>query len=253
MEFRRARSNVSGDSGRMVPARRSDSRHPADAANPLVSVCIVSYNHERYIRECLDSVVAQQTDFPFEVLIGDDRSGDGTMQIIAEFASRYPGLVRVIGHATRLGVTPNMMSVHNSASGEFVAHLDADDCMLPGKLQQQVDFLRAHPDHSVVAHDMEVIDERSTVVRAGFGAVSTAVSADLDYLVANGCYFAHSSNMYRRSAVRTRHRDRLTVDFYFHIEHALSGLIGCIDRPWVVTAGPRRESVRPRAPFRPRC
>lgn len=198
---------------------------------PLVSVCIVSYNQQAFIRDCLESVVGQETDFPFEVIVGDDCSGDGTRDIIYEFAASNHPRLRVISHPFRIGATPNMMAVHNSAVGEFIAHLDGDDLMLPGKLQEQADFLRTHADHALVAHDMEVIDRHSRIISPSFGGVGIPRSADLEFLVANGCYFAHSSKMHRRSAVRTTQCEKLTVDFYFHIEQALSGSIGYIDRP----------------------
>ena len=198
---------------------------------PLLSVCIISYNHERYLRECLQSVVTQITDFPFEVIIGDDCSTDGTVSIIDEFVSAHPGLITAFKHSRKVGGTENMLSVHNAAAGEFVAHLDGDDCMLPGKLQSQMDFMRRHPDHAFVAHDVEVVDPRSRVLRSSFGSGDVPESMGVGELVSRGCFFAHSSKVYRRSAARSRHRDRPTVDFFFHIEQALSGRVGFINRP----------------------
>ena len=124
-----------------------------------------------------------------------------------------------------------MLSVHNAASGEFVAHLDGDDVMLPGKLQVQVDFLRAHARHVIVAHDMEIIDENSAPVGPNFGIGREPPSADLSELVTRGCYFAHSSKMYRRNAASIRERDRETVDFLFHIDQARHGLVGYLNQP----------------------
>jgi len=199
--------------------------------NPTLSVCVIAFNHARYIGECLESIVSQEADFRFEVIVGDDCSTDGTVTIIDEYAARYPDIVRVIKHVRNVGGTDNMLSVHNAATGEFVAHMDGDDCMLPGKLQQQVDFLRAHMDHALVAHDVEIIDEHSNRIASTFGSVAVPETATLDYLVSRGCYFAHSSKVYRRTAARSTHRDRPTVDLFFHIEQALSGLVGYIDRP----------------------
>ena len=197
---------------------------------PLVSVCIITYNHSRYIRECLDSVLAQRTDFGFEIIVGDDCSSDGTGAILEEYAARHPGRIQLLLHVPKVGGTANLLSVHNAACGEFIAHLDGDDCMLPGKLQAQVDFLRAHPDHAFVAHDLQIIDQESKATGRRFGTGREPPSCDLNQLVAQGCFFAHSSKMHRRAAVRTRERDRETVDFYFHIEHARSGRAGYLDR-----------------------
>jgi glycosyltransferase involved in cell wall biosynthesis len=196
---------------------------------PLVSVCVITCNHERYIRECLDSILSQQTDFAIEIIVGDDCSSDNTADIVREYGAAHPGVIRAILHCPKVGGTQNLFSVHNEAIGEFVAHIDGDDRMLPGKLQRQADFLRAHTDHSFVVHDVQIIDQHSRVIAGTFGAVSVPASFDIDYLAAHGCFFTHSSKMYRRSAARTLHRDRPTVDMYFHLEHARSGSIGYID------------------------
>jgi glycosyltransferase involved in cell wall biosynthesis len=195
---------------------------------PLVSVCVITCNQERYIRECLDSIVSQRVDFPIEVIVGDDCSTDSTPAIIDEFLAAYPSVVRAIVHKSRVGATHNLLSAHSEAVGEFIAHVDGDDCMLPGKLQRQADFLRAHSDYAMVAHDTQLIDADSRVIARTFASTPVPESFDINYLVANGCVFTHSSKMYRRSAARTRHRERLTVDMYFHIEHARHGRIGYI-------------------------
>jgi glycosyltransferase involved in cell wall biosynthesis len=193
---------------------------------PSVSVCVITCNQERYVRECLNSIVTQRTDFPVELIIGDDCSTDNTPSIIAEFVAAHPGAVRTVMHRSRVGATRNMLSVHNEATGEFVAHIDGDDCMLPGKLQRQIDFLVSHPDHAMVAHDVQVIDGDSRVIAPTYVDAAVPESFDINYLVEHGCVFTHSAKMYRRSAARTRERDRFTVDMYFHIEHARSGRIG---------------------------
>lgn len=201
------------------------------SAAPLVSVCIITFNHERYIRECIESVLGQRTDFDFEIIAGDDASTDATVSIIEHIAAGSARRIRVIRHDPKVGGTANMLSVHNAASGEFVAHLDGDDVMLPGKLQVQVDFLRAHARHVIVAHDMEIIDENSAPVGPNFGIGGEPPSADLSELVTRGCYFAHSSKMYRRNAASIRERDRETVDFLFHIDQARHGLVGYLNQP----------------------
>ena len=65
---------------------------------PLVSVCCLAYNHAPYIRDCLEGFLMQQTDFPFEVLIHDDASTDGTADIIREYEAKYPEIIKPIYH-----------------------------------------------------------------------------------------------------------------------------------------------------------
>lgn len=198
---------------------------------PTVSVCVITYNQEKYVRECLQSIIDQETDFAFDVVVGDDCSTDGTSSIVREFAKKYPKLIRPILHAEKVGGTNNLFSAHLAARGDYIAHLDGDDRMLVGKLQAQVDFFREHPECAIVAHDMQIIDQNSRVSQESFSSIPIPHISSLSDLVSRGCFFAHSSKMYRRSAMITLAREQSTVDFYFHIEHAASGPIGYIDRP----------------------
>ncbi len=69
---------------------------------PLVSVCIITYNHAPYIAQCLDGVLMQQTSFPFEIVIGEDCSTDGTRTIVESYATKYPHIIRPVYHATNV-------------------------------------------------------------------------------------------------------------------------------------------------------
>lgn len=109
---------------------------------PKVSVCVVTYNQEKYIRQCLQSIVDQETDFDFEVIVGDDCSTDGTRAIVQEFAEKYPDIVIPIFHEKNIGGTQNYFSVHKLAKGEYVAHIDGDDWWLPNKLSYQVNIIK---------------------------------------------------------------------------------------------------------------
>ncbi len=106
-----------------------------------VSICVVTYNQEKYIAECLQSLVDQETDFKFEIVVSDDCSTDDTRKIISDFSERYPGMFRLFLHEENMGALKNFKFVHDQAAGEYVAHMDGDDYALPGKLQAQADLL----------------------------------------------------------------------------------------------------------------
>lgn len=114
--------------------------------SPKVSVCVVTYNQEMYIGECLQSLVDQEVDFEYEIIVGDDCSTDNTPRIINDYVHNYPHLVRAILHKKNIGASRNYAAVHESARGEYIAHLDGDDYALPGKLQSQSDFLDRNPE-----------------------------------------------------------------------------------------------------------
>ena len=122
-----------------------------------VSVLCTAYQHEPYIRDALESFVTQQTDFPFEVLVSDDASTDGTAAIIREYAEKYPEIVRPFllekNHYSQ-GINLYDAILFPAARGQYLAACEGDDCWLdPTKLQRQVDFLDAHPAYSACVHN----------------------------------------------------------------------------------------------------
>ncbi len=196
-----------------------------------MSVCIITFNHERFLRECLDSIFSQEVDFPFEVIIADDLSTDGTRAIAREFAAEFAGQVRLIFPDTKPGPVATFVSLHDAASGEYIAHIDGDDAMLPGRLQAQTEFLDSHPECVMVGHDVRVVSRTDgSVISESFIGRPIPEVTDLEFLLANGCFFAHSSKMYRRTANASWNRNEPVVDFYLHVAHALQGKVGYIDR-----------------------
>lgn len=194
---------------------------------PKLSITLVTFNHGSWLNECLASIVSQEANFAFEVLVGDDASTDAiTSSVVRKYAQAYPGIVVPIIRDKNIGGTQNYLDLVRRARGEYIAHIDGDDCMLPGKLQAQVDFLDAHPECSMVAHEVRVINDIGETISETFLTQEKPAIADINYLVMHGCYFAHSSKMYRRAALLSRERNRRTIDYFYHIEHASSGKIG---------------------------
>ena len=113
-----------------------------------LSVFVVTYNQEQYIRQCLDSIVMQKTNFEFEVIVGEDCSKDKTPDICDEYAAKYP-FGHVFHHKHNIGLLKNWEFVMNRCSGEYIALIEGDDYWIDEhKLQKQVDWLDAHPDYS---------------------------------------------------------------------------------------------------------
>jgi len=133
--------------------------------NPKVSVICVTYNHELYIREALDSILAQKTNFDFEVLVGEDCSKDGTRDILKEYEQKYPGIFRMYYRDENLGATRNEYDLLMDAKGDYIAALELDDLWTDiSKLQKQYDFLEAHDEFIGVSHDFEIIDKSGNVI-----------------------------------------------------------------------------------------
>ncbi len=119
----------------------------------MVSIRCITYNHEPYIRQCLDGFVMQKTNFRFEAIVHDDASTDGTADIIREYAEKYPDIIKPIFESE------NQYSKHDGSigrimdeacTGKYIAICEGDDYWIDSqKLQIQVDFMESHPDYSL--------------------------------------------------------------------------------------------------------
>jgi len=111
-----------------------------------------------FIAQALDSVLMQDVDFDYEIVVGEDCSTDQTRAIVLDYAQRYPGRVRPLLRERNLGMNRNFMETLLAVRGEFVALLDADDYWTsPLKLRRQIEFLRARPDCSICFHNALVV------------------------------------------------------------------------------------------------
>jgi glycosyltransferase involved in cell wall biosynthesis len=126
--------------------------------SPKVSIISVTYNHEAYIREALDGFIAQETNFPVEIIVADDASTDSTPTIIREYANQHPHLFRPILRSTNVGVNANTTEALSAARGEYLAMCDGDDYWTdPTKLSKQVAFLDRHPETAVCFHPVRTV------------------------------------------------------------------------------------------------
>lgn len=126
--------------------------------NPLVGVHMITYNHGPYIGEAIEGVLAQVTDFPFELVIGEDCSTDGTRETVFDYQRRYPNLVRVVTSDSNVGSIENARRTFGECAAKYVAFCEGDDYWTnPCKLQKQVDFLKRNPDCSWCFHPATVL------------------------------------------------------------------------------------------------
>ncbi len=127
--------------------------------HPLVSIRCLVYNHEPYLRQCLEGFVMQQTDFPFEAIVHDDASTDNSAAIIREYEEKYPHIIKPIyqtenQYSKRDGSIKRIMNAAMSPYAKYVAYCEGDDYWIdPLKLRKQVDFLESHPDYSMCFHN----------------------------------------------------------------------------------------------------
>ncbi len=134
----------------------------------MVSIRCLVYNHEPYLRQCLDGFVMQKTNFKFEAIVHDDASTDGSAAIIKEYAEKYPDIIKPIFE------TENQYSKHDGSlsrimnaamRGKYIAFCEGDDYWTdPLKLQKQVDAMEQHPECSICTHNVQIIRENGEII-----------------------------------------------------------------------------------------
>lgn len=128
--------------------------------NILVSVICTAYNHESYIRQCLDGFVMQKTNFSFEVLVHDDASTDRTADIIREYEAKYPDIIKPIyqnENQYSKGIAIYSKFIYPNVNGKYIAICEGDDYWIdPFKLQKQVDFLETNEEYGLVFTDIDI-------------------------------------------------------------------------------------------------
>jgi len=137
---------------------------------PLVSIITLVYNHAPFIRQCIESILMQKTTFPFELLIHDDASTDGSADIIREYEAHYPNILKPVyqkENQRSQGKSILTKHVYPKIKGKYVAMCDGDDYWIdPLKLQKQVDFLESHLDYSICGGQYyDLVDEKNEIFK----------------------------------------------------------------------------------------
>jgi glycosyltransferase involved in cell wall biosynthesis len=134
---------------------------------------MITYNHEAYIREAIESALRQHTNFNYEIIIGEDCSTDNTRDIVFQYAKIYPDTITVITSKRNVGATQNSIRTFKACQGKYIAFLNGDDYFFsPHKLQKQVDFLESHPDCGIVHSDYNEYAQKTNklITRAHYRA-----------------------------------------------------------------------------------
>ncbi len=197
----------------------------------LVSICVVTYNQEKYIIQCLESLMNQNVNFEYEILVGDDCSIDSTTELIKDFTRKSTRPIQHIVRNSNVGGVLNAVDLYKKAKGRYIAHIDGDDLATPNKLQLQVNALEENPQCSMCTHDMFFIENEKHLSRT-FKKVKTG-EYDIIYLLSRFPFFAHSSKMFRNDSTDDFWKNVYpeTFDFEYHVFHAKKGNIYHIDQP----------------------
>ena len=126
----------------------------------LVSISCITHNHEKFITQAIESFLMQETNFEFEIVIGDDCSTDRTKEIILSYVDKFPGKIRFINRLKNIGSAPNFMQTIKECNGKYIALCEGDDYWTdPLKLQKQVDFLEENSEYVLTSTQYEIIND----------------------------------------------------------------------------------------------
>jgi glycosyltransferase involved in cell wall biosynthesis len=197
--------------------------------SPKVSVAIPSYNQKEFLREAIESVLGQGYD-NLEIVVSDDASTDGTQEMLREYDKKHPGKFRMIFQKKNLGITGNNNSAFFGCSGKYLAWLDGDDMMLPGKIKKQVALMESNPNCVVCCHNIEVFDSESNKLLKYYydPKLPFPIEGRFEKIIQYGGFIGRPSQMFRRSACpKYGFETRLSraPDWLFLIETGMKGEI----------------------------
>ncbi|MEO8066925.1 MAG: glycosyltransferase [Flavobacteriales bacterium] len=209
------------------------------ADGELLKVFMITYNHEAFVSEAVESVMMQRTDLPVLLVIGEDKSTDGTRAIVQELAGRYPDRIKLILHETNLGASRTGFDVWEECLKEssYVAIIEGDDLWIdPLKLQKQVDVLRANGEVSMCFHNawnQQPDGSRSDYVRAWLGKEKVDHRFTTADIIACNCIPTVSICLRNTPQLKLleRLKDRPFLDYTINIVLAEQGPLAYIDEP----------------------
>jgi glycosyltransferase involved in cell wall biosynthesis len=195
---------------------------------PLVSVCIITYNHENYIRQAVESALAQETDFPIEILIGEDLSTDSTRELVLELGKSHPQAIRTFLSTTNRGPNKNLTHLLKETRGRYIALLEGDDFWISThKLKKQVEFLEQHPECTICFHRVErYLQTEDRVLGAWPDPDPPAITSLEELLKLN---FIHTCSVLYRNIVESipeGYTELPIGDWPLHVLYAQKGSIG---------------------------
>ncbi len=206
---------------------------------PLVSICCLCYNHEPYIRECLEGFMMQKTNFAFEVLIHDDASTDKSADIIREYEAKYPDIIKPIYQSENQyskGVGVTRVYQFPRAQGKYIAMCEGDDYWTdPYKLQKQVDFLEANEEYSLIhTNGQDLIKNKLKIwPKWRNGIVEGDVTPEIYYsTIARTCSVLFRNEYLSEYLILIKNcRSKTIGDWPLFAYYATKGKFGYIDEP----------------------
>ncbi len=206
-------------------------------SNPKVSVSLITFNQEKYIAQCIDSIINQITDFEFEIVVADDHSTDRTPHIVKEYATKYPHLIKPILRQKNLGLVRNAVDTIDSCTGKYIALLEGDDYWVDNsKLQVQADYLDNNPDCAFCfTNQYHFMEENPSKKYIAFNEDNKPPQKfTLDFYIKSNTLIPNNTKMFRKSVQPSSFPEWFYIavnwDWILHILQVGEQKIGYIDR-----------------------
>lgn len=179
-----------------------------------LSVCVITYNHATYIRQCIDSIINQNCNFDYEIIIGDDCSTDKTQEILLDCYKSYPNLIRLLFNNKNIGISDNYRQVLETARGEYIALCEGDDYWTDSlKLRKQVDFLDSHRNYGFVGSYNQLLFPNNNLIDDPYNYLPKPIIDDDWELYGNVFEYAKYGPVTRTVSLCFR---RSIIDPYVH-------------------------------------
>ncbi|MBQ2857748.1 MAG: glycosyltransferase [Bacteroidaceae bacterium] len=179
-----------------------------DKNNIIVSIICLAYNHEKYIRQCLEGFIMQKTNFTYEVIIHDDASTDKTATIIKEYESKFPNIIKPIYQKENQyskGIKIGDTFLYPKARGKYIAECEGDDYWIdPLKLQKQVDFLEENPNYTMCCSDAIIKTTESILDWSRYPQNQDVLIEDI---IINGGWFIQTASLIYRKNILDKYPD----------------------------------------------
>lgn len=190
----------------------------------ILSVLVITYNQEKYITQTLDSILTQEHNYTYEIVIGEDCSTDSTRAIIESYAKKYPTIIKPIYNNPNLGLIKNYFNTLSHCTGKYIMECAGDDWWLPGKVAFQIDYMEKHPEVGMCYGKARIwYENKKKFLKHSFGVKKESVE---DLLLGNAipapsvCFRNVIAQEYIKT-IKPESKDWLMEDypFWFFIAH----------------------------------